>query len=70
MIRGYQVVWPLDGPDLSATVPDLPGCTARGQVPQEVFDRISAEIDAWIAKAHAEGRPVPAPTPVDPWMVQ
>lgn len=44
------------------TVPDLPGCMADGQTPNEAFDNAKNVITEWIETATAAGREVPEPS--------
>lgn len=44
------------------TVPDLPGCTADGHSPNEVYENAKIVIREWIETARAAGRPIPEPT--------
>jgi RNA polymerase sigma-B factor len=45
----------------SATVAELPGCTARGQTPDEAVDRLRPAMEEWLEGALAEGREIPLP---------
>src|SRR4051794_26767854 len=47
--------------DWLATVDELPGCEARGAVPEEAAARVHEAMGDWIATALAEGKPVPTP---------
>lgn len=44
-----------------ATVEELPGCTSRGQTPEEAVSGIEDAIGSWISSALEEGREVPEP---------
>jgi len=47
--------------DWLATVDELPGCEARGAVPEEAAARVHEAMGDWIAAALADGKPVPTP---------
>jgi antitoxin HicB len=47
--------------DWLAIVDELPGCEARGAVPEEAAARMHEAMGDWIAAALAEGKPVPTP---------
>jgi len=44
------------------TVPDLPGCMADGESPNEAYENAKIVIREWIETAQAAGRPIPEPT--------
>ena len=44
-----------------ADVPDLEGCSAHGEDPEEAAREGRVAIDEWIASAVAHGDPVPEP---------
>ncbi len=46
----------------SAYVPDLPGCTAGGDQPEEAMDAIKTSIELWVEEAKFEGLDVPPPS--------
>lgn len=43
------------------TVPDLPGCMADGESPNEAYENVKNVITEWIDTARAAGREVPKP---------
>lgn len=47
--------------DWLATVDELPGCEARGAVPEEAAARVHEAMVDWIAAALADGKAVPTP---------
>jgi predicted RNase H-like HicB family nuclease len=49
-----------------AEVPELPGCIADGFTPAEALANAEVIIGEWIAVAHMDGRPIPAPQPQEP----
>ena len=44
-----------------ADLPDLEACSAFGATPEEALAQVQIAREAWIAAAHAEGKPVPMP---------
>jgi RNA polymerase sigma-B factor len=45
----------------SATVEELPGCTARGRTPDEAAHLLRPAMEAWLSAALAEKREIPVP---------
>ena len=45
--------------EFSATVPDLPGCVAAGDTPEEALENVKGAIAVWLDDAKARGVPVP-----------
>ena len=43
------------------TVPDLPGCMADGERPNEAYENAKIVIREWIETAQAAGRTIPEP---------
>lgn len=64
--RAYFVsIGPLseqDGGGFVARVPDLPGCLADGDTPEDALANAYDAIACWIEAANEEGRPVPPPS--------
>lgn len=44
-----------------ADIPDLEGCSAFGDTPEEALRQVELAKGAWLEAARAEGKPVPAP---------
>lgn len=44
------------------TVPDLPGCMADDENPNEAYENAKIVIREWMETAQADGRPIPEPT--------
>jgi len=44
-----------------ADLPDLPYCSAFGATPAEALAEAELARRAWLAAAHAEGKPIPEP---------
>lgn len=45
-----------------ATVPELPGCMADGETPEEALASAYDAAECWIVESRRIGRDVPAPT--------
>ena len=45
-----------------AKIPDLPGCSAYGDTPEQAVAEVGIAKVAWLEAALAEGRTVPDPT--------
>lgn len=62
---GYEIaIRPLteaEGGGFGATVPQLPGCMADGETPQEALEAVYDAILCWMEAAEEMGRPVPEP---------
>jgi len=57
----YLVVIDGEGASYSAYVPDLPGCVAAGDSPEEVERLIREAIALHVESLRAHGEPVPPP---------
>ena len=44
------------------SVPDLPGCMADGESPNEAYENAKIVIREWIETAQAAGRTIPEPS--------
>ena len=44
-----------------ADIPDLEGCSAFGDTPEEALRQVELAKGAWLEAARAEGKPVPPP---------
>jgi predicted RNase H-like HicB family nuclease len=44
-----------------ADIPDLKHCSAFGESPQEALSEVLKAKVAWVAAAHANGKPIPPP---------
>jgi predicted RNase H-like HicB family nuclease len=58
----YLVVVEKAGGNLSAYVPDLPGCVTTGATLEEIRHNVREAIALHIEGLRAEGLPVPAPS--------
>lgn len=43
------------------TVPDLPGCMADGENPNEAYENVKIVMREWMETAQADGRTIPEP---------
>ncbi len=59
----YEVIiyWSQDDGAFIAEVPELPGCAADGQTPQEALAEVQVVARQWIETARDLGRAVPEP---------
>jgi antitoxin HicB len=57
-----ELFWSDEDDGYIAVVPDLPGCSAVGNTPEEAVREIGDATLAWIAACRAAGDPVPEPT--------
>ncbi|WP_301002639.1 type II toxin-antitoxin system HicB family antitoxin [Methanoculleus sp.] len=45
-----------------AVVPELPGCSAFGEIEEEALQEAKVAIDLWLDTAREEGREIPEPS--------
>ena len=59
----YEVIiyWSADDEAFIAEVPELPGCAADGQTPQEALANVELVAREWITTARELGREIPVP---------
>ena len=62
MMKAYAVVVEQARGNLSAYVPDLPGCTTTGDSLDEIKVNIQEAIDLYLEDLIAEGETIPEPT--------
>jgi antitoxin HicB len=61
--RGYPVeIEAEDDGTFTVIVPDLPGCVAAGDSPEEALAEVGDAIDSWIESAKADDVPIPVPS--------
>jgi predicted RNase H-like HicB family nuclease len=60
-INAYVVVIEGDGDSFSSYCPDLPGCLAVGDTPDEVTRLMRQAIPLYVESLRAHGEPVPPP---------
>lgn len=58
----YQIVLTPEYGAWTATLPDLPGCMAVGETPQEALDLIQDAKFSWISASIEKGLPIPEPS--------
>ena len=44
------------------SVPDLPGCMADGNTPNEAYENVKTVMEEYIETAHMESRKIPKPS--------
>lgn len=57
-----EVFWSEADHGFIAVAPDLPGCSAFGETPQEAVAELQDAICAWIEAASSAGNPIPEPS--------
>jgi len=59
----YEVIiyWSEEDSSFLAEVPELPGCMADGQTPEEALRNAQTVIKEWIETAKGLKRPIPKP---------
>jgi predicted RNase H-like HicB family nuclease len=57
-----EIFWSDNDNGYIAVVPDLPGCNAFGETPEEAAHEIQDAITAWMAACKASREPVPEPS--------
>lgn len=58
----YQIALTPEYGAWTATIPDLPGCMAVGDTPQEALELIHDAKYSWISASIEKGLPIPEPT--------
>ena len=61
-MKRYAVVIEKGPTSYGAYVPDLPGCVAVGETPEEVTDLIREAIEFHLEGLRDAGEPIPEPT--------
>jgi predicted RNase H-like HicB family nuclease len=59
----YEVIiyWSEDDDAFIGEMPELPGCAADGETPEEALANLKAIAREWIQTAQELGRPIPEP---------
>ena len=59
----YEIIihWSQEDQLFIAEVPELPGCMAHGDTPEEALANITDAADLWIDTAKEFGDPIPEP---------
>ncbi len=55
------ISWSEEDQAYIVSVPDLPGCMADGETPEEAVKEAQTAIDLWIETAKEDGQPIPEP---------
>lgn len=58
---GIIIFWSNEDERFIADVPELPGCKAHGDTPQQALTHAQEAIDLWVDTAQEFGDPVPEP---------
>lgn len=63
MSRNYSVLIQYDDMDkiYVASIPELQGCMAHGETPEEAFREVNIVRDMWIETANEKGMTIPEP---------
>ncbi len=59
----YETViyWSHEDAAFIAEVPELPGCMAHGDTPQEALSNACGAVELWLDTAREHGDPIPEP---------
>jgi len=59
----YEIIiyWSNEAQRFIAEVPELPGCMAHGQTPNEALMNCQDAMNLWLDTAKQFGRPIPEP---------
>jgi len=55
----YEIYWSQEDDVFVAEVPELPGCTAHGDTPEDALASAQQAIELWIEAAKEFGDPIP-----------
>lgn len=61
-MKRYAIVLEDAGPNWAAYVPDLPGCVATGDSPEDVARMIQEAIEMHLEGMAEDGLPIPEPS--------
>ncbi|WP_245597508.1 type II toxin-antitoxin system HicB family antitoxin [Meiothermus cerbereus] len=61
MMYKYEIYWSQEDDVFVAEVPELPGCTAHGDTPEDALASAQQAIELWIETAKEFGDPIPQP---------
>lgn len=56
-----EIFWSDEDEGYIAVVPDLPGCSAVGDTPEDAAHEIQTAIAAWLEACAKSGDPIPEP---------
>ena len=57
----YEIYWSQEDDVFVAEVPELPGCTAHGDTPEDALASAQQAIELWIETVKEFGDPIPQP---------
>jgi predicted RNase H-like HicB family nuclease len=57
-----NVFWSDEDESYIASIPDLRGCSAFGDTPEEAVREVELAKRLWLESAHAHGDPIPEPS--------
>jgi len=57
----YQIVLTPEYGEWTATIPDLPGCMAVGDTPEEALELLKDAKESWISASLMRNLPIPEP---------
>ena len=58
----YRIVLTPQYGDWTVTIPDLPGCIAVGETPEEALELIHDAKEGWLTVSFDRGLPIPEPS--------
>jgi predicted RNase H-like HicB family nuclease len=58
----YQIILTPEYGAWTARIPDLPGCIAAGDTPQEALELIEDAKQSWMSASMMRGLPIPEPS--------
>lgn len=61
MMYKYEIYWSQEDDVFVAEVPELPGCMAHGDTPEDALAIAQQAIELWIETAKEFGDPIPQP---------
>jgi len=61
MMYKYEIYWSQEDDVFVAEVPELPGCTAHGDTPEDALASAQQAIELWIETVKEFGDPIPQP---------
>jgi predicted RNase H-like HicB family nuclease len=56
-----NIFWSDEDHVFMATVPDLRGCSASGDTPEEALAEVQIAKELWLEVAREKGKPIPEP---------
>jgi predicted RNase H-like HicB family nuclease len=57
-----SIFWSEEDGQWIAIVPDLEGCSASGDTPEEAVREVQVAKELWLSSAREHGDPIPAPS--------